>query len=154
MERANCIVRLAGSITNTVPKFGVTPAEVIILRRKHGGDDAVVDIRPTGDDPKIRSEQEYERLAQIYDNGGEGFGAGPDEERTPLMERLFPGALRKLPQTFAEAGIDTGALPAVEPVPDLPDATDDEPKAEAEADEPKTADAEGGEGATGETPAA
>lgn len=155
MQRANVIVRLAGSLTNTVPKFGVTPAEILLLRRIHGGDDAVVDIRPTEFDKKIRVEAEYERLAQIYD-GGSGFGSSPDEDRKSHMETMFPGAIKRLPMTLEEIGIDTGAIaPEPEPVPSLPDvvAEDDETdETEVEEPEAETAEepeAESGNGAGG-----
>lgn len=155
MQRANVIVRLAGSITNTVPKFGVTPAEILILRRIHGGADAVVDIRPTEFDKKVRQEAEYDRLAQLYD-GGDGFGASPDEDRKSIMETMFPGAMKRLPLTFEDAGIDVGATaPSPEPLPDLPEATEDEP----EADEPEAVadtdtEAAGSAGGEGDAPVA
>lgn len=155
MQRANVIVRLAGSLTNTVPKFGVTPAEILILRRIHGGDDAVVDIRPTVFDKTVRQEAEYERLSRIYD-GGDGFGGSPDEDRKSLMETLFPGAMKRLPMTLEEIGVDTGAVaPEPEPLPDFEDAAEDEPEtdeAEAvqgddEATDTEAAGAAGGQGA-------
>lgn len=152
MQRANVIVRLAGSLTNTVPKFGVTPAEILLLRRIHGGDDAVVDIRPTEFDKKIRVEAEYERLAQIYD-GGSGFGSSPDEDRKSHMETMFPGAIKRLPMTLEEIGIDTGAIaPEPEPVPSLPDVVAEDDETEVEEPEAETAEepeAESGNGAGG-----
>jgi hypothetical protein len=155
MERANCIVRLGGLLTNTVPKAGVTPAEVLLLRSIHG-DDAVVDIRPTGEDPKVRVDQEYARLAEKYDRGGGGFGGSPAEERKSRMETLFPGAVKRLPLTFAEAGIDVGSAAESAPLPDLPDVpvgeeptdepeateTDNDAEGEAQGDEGGSADAE------------
>jgi hypothetical protein len=56
------------------------------------------------------------------------------------MVALFPGAMKRLPVTLEEIGIDTGAVaPEPEPVPDLPEVEDEdepsEPKPRVEADE-------------------
>jgi hypothetical protein len=107
LQRANVIVRLGGSLTNTVPKLGVTPAEILVLARIHG-EDAVVDIRPTGFDKKrSATKQEYERLARLTTAAG-GFTDAPGQRRRPQVAHvaLFPGAMKRLPVTLEEIGID------------------------------------------------
>ena len=82
MQRCDCTVRLAGELGNTVRKTGVSPAEIVVLRFIHGGDDTVVEIQPTNMD-KSSHANERERLKYIY--GAE------------VVEKLFPGAYAKLP---------------------------------------------------------
>ena len=87
MQRCNCDVRLGGDIGNTVPRVGVSPAEIVILRHQHGGDDAVINIQPTGMD-KMPHAQERDRLKMFYG----------DE----VVNAVFPGSYSKLPVTLKE----------------------------------------------------
>jgi hypothetical protein len=66
MKLYQCKVRLGGSVLNEVPKFNITPAEIMMLRLLHGGDDAVVDIRETGEDRKRSNDGERARLRHAY----------------------------------------------------------------------------------------
>jgi hypothetical protein len=103
MQICDVTVRLAGSVQHTVPKTGVTPGEIVLLKHIHGGD-SVVDIRPTG---KIKRSDhaEWDRLAASYDQAA--AMPAPGETRVPLMERLFgASAIRKLPKTLKEIGLD------------------------------------------------
>ena len=145
MQLANVMVKLGGDNNNIVPKAGVTPAEILVLRHIHGPD-CVIDIRPAGFDKKRRHEQEYERLSQRYDRAAGSFTATAGEERKSVMATLFPGALRKLPMTLAEIG--EGGAPAPKRVvePDLPPAPE-EPDDEITID-PNADDAAEGGGAT------
>lgn len=142
MQLANVTVRLGGSVLNTVPKLGVTPAEIIVLQHIHG-EGSVVDIRPAGEDKKKRHDQEFNRLAQTYDKKGGGFADQPGSEAKSLMSTLFPGAVKRLPLTLEEAGIAVGEA--------LPEA--DGPVDEPEADDELTDDTAGAEGASDETTA-
>lgn len=126
MEKANATVRIGGSIQHTVFKIGLTPAEVLILQRINGAD-AVVDIRPTGVDSKVRQEEEWNRLADEYDSSS-AISSRPGEERVGLMSTMFPGAIRKLPTTFAEIGLNLAPLP-------------DAPKKKAKKEKPAKAEA-------------
>lgn len=110
MQLCNLTVRLGGSQLNTVPKLNATPAEILILRALHG-DDAVVDIRPTKVDKKIRQEEEWARLSRDYD-GGSIFTTAPGEESKSVMANLFPGAMKKLPTTLDEIGLGHLTSPA------------------------------------------
>lgn len=112
MQRNTVTVRLSGELGNTVEKTGVSPAEIIILRAIHGGDDAVVNIRPTGMD-KMPHIQERARLDFAY-------GAA-------VVDALFPGKLSQLPVSNSDIGVEA-------PNPDEP------APAEAEAAEDKADD--------------
>lgn len=95
MQTANVLLGLEGRRDHTVPKYGVTPAEIAVLRFLHG-EDAVyeVDIRP---ETVMRTHrQEIERLRTAYSRR--------DGERqiSPAVDALFPGIAAKVPQTFAE----------------------------------------------------
>jgi hypothetical protein len=86
MQRCNVTVRLAGDVGNTVGKFGVSVAEIAILRAIHGAD-AVVDIKPTQND-KTPHRDERNRLSLIYGKG--------------IVDKIFPGQFAKLPVTLKE----------------------------------------------------
>jgi hypothetical protein len=111
MQRNTVTVRLSGDLGNTVEKFGVSPAEIIILRAIHGGDDTVTNIRPSGMD-KVPHIQERARLDYAY-------GAG-------VVDQLFPGKLSQLPVSNSDIGIEQGQ-PEEAAAPQGPDAakTDD-----------------------------
>lgn len=81
MQIYDCIVRLAGDITNEVPKTDATAAEIIVLRHIHGGD-AVIGIKKRHMDKRPHS-VERDRLSLRY-----GFG---------ITEHLFGATHNKLP---------------------------------------------------------
>lgn len=143
MELANVTVRLGGLLTNTVPKIGITPAEILVLQHIHGSD-AVVDIRPAGEDNKIRHEAEFRRLAAIYDGGAGAFTDQPGAERDGVMSKLFPGAVKRLPVTLEEIGITDFAPPAAPPVPEPEEAEADEAEDADEAEEAEANEPAGG----------
>lgn len=101
MQLANIMVRLGGSLLNTVHVANASPAEIIVLRAIHG-DDSVTDVRPTEFKP-TRHDAEFERLATKYDRAASM--AAPGAEKSPLLGRLFPGAIKKLPERLAEVGL-------------------------------------------------
>lgn len=153
MQLSNVEVRLAGNVLHTVPKMGVTPAEIVVLQHIHG-EGSVVDIRPTGKNSRHTHQQEFARLSGLYDRPvASGFGAKPGEEGETILSRLFPGALKKLPETLADIGMDPGAEP-IAPVdePDTDDADADSDGTDDEQPDADGGDANGGGG--GETDAA
>ncbi len=95
MQTANVLLALGGKRGETVPKYGVTPAEVAVLQRLHG-EDAVyeIDIQPGTVERTHR--QEIERLRQAYSRR--------DGERiiSPAVDALFPGVGAQVPRTFSE----------------------------------------------------
>ena len=64
MKLYSATVHLSGSIFNQVRKTDLTPAEIIILKRMHGGD-AIKEIAATGDADRS-DEAERERLHDTY----------------------------------------------------------------------------------------
>jgi hypothetical protein len=103
MQLANIVLRLGGSVLHTVPKDKVTPAEILVLQRIHGSD-AVVDVRPAGEDKNRRHQAEFDRLTLRYDRAS-SFSSAPGEETKSIMQSLFPGAMKKLPMTLEEIGL-------------------------------------------------
>lgn len=98
MQTANCLVKLGGDSGNTVPKYGVTVSEIVVLQKIHG-DDAVVDIQPTG---TVERSHRAERQRLDY-----AYGAAQDDgsRRSKVVDLLFPGAAARLYETFEEAEI-------------------------------------------------
>lgn len=129
MQICNVIVRLNGSMLHTVPKTGVTPAEILVLQRIHGND-AVVEVRPVKFEKNRSHLKEYDRLASIYDNAASA--SAPGEEGGSIMGLLFPGAMKKLPRTLKEIGMAGLAAPEVEAEVEVEEVldTDEEPAAD------------------------
>jgi len=98
MEYANVIVKLAGEADNTVPKYGVTAAEIAVLLAIHGPD-SVYDIEPI-DPPKdedgkvikVRNRDELVRLRETYSS----------QNSRPVVEALFPGSAARVHETIEE----------------------------------------------------
>lgn len=86
MELYDAKVRLNGKIQNEVPKTSITAAELLVLRAIHG-DDAVVDLKIAGDEPKSHDD-ERDRLGRLYGDKvvRELFGASHQE-----LPRRLPG---------------------------------------------------------------
>ena len=89
MEYAQIEVRLSGSLENTVIKE-VSAAEIPVIKSLHGHD-AVVNIKKTRSDA-VDQKEERDRLEREY--------------TSPVVEKLFPGVLGKLPQTLVEIGVE------------------------------------------------
>lgn len=92
-EIADCWVRLGGDALNTVPKAGVTAAEIAVLQIIHGND-AVREVRPIGTLERTQR-VERERLKSIYGNA-------KDRDGNVLVERLYPGAAARVFETLDE----------------------------------------------------
>lgn len=90
MQVANCHVRLSGDINNEIFKAGVTPAEVLVLRRIHGAD-AVVKFEPVKQDKRPHA-SEFDRLKMVYGD--------------KAVIEAFPGSQPSLPVNFKDIGID------------------------------------------------
>lgn len=115
MQICSATIRLAGSVQNTVFRNDITPAEILVLQAIHGGD-AVIDILPI---EKIERSQnaEWDRLTSRYDRSG-----GPDtpdgKEDVSIVSRLFPGAVKRLPVTLSEIGLEANEAPESAPEPE------------------------------------
>lgn len=112
METANILLALAGDTGNTVPKHGVTAAEVAVLRVIHG-DDAISEIEIIGeaeDDGKPRTHRaERARLSERYGRQNEGRWA------SPAVDALFPGAAARVFETFDELDLPEEMFKAERP---------------------------------------
>lgn len=89
MRLYRCTVNHAGNRDMRIHKEEVTAAEIVLLRRIHGGE-AVNDVVATRE-AKRQQPKERERLAEIY--GRRQFAAA------------FPGTLPHLPLTLTDAGL-------------------------------------------------
>ncbi len=100
MKLYNCKVRLHGDVRDECRKRDVTAGEIRILQQIHG-DDAVIEIQPTG----------AEAMSALPSNDG-GFRA--EAEERDRLERLYgEAAVMKL---FGKAQVAVGAeLEGVQP---------------------------------------
>lgn len=96
MQIANVTVAIGGDAGNTVPKYGVTAAEIAVLRLIHG-EDALTEIDPAGEIVRT-NRAELDRLRTIY-------GGAQDGDGNRLVDQLFPGAGARVFATIAELEI-------------------------------------------------
>jgi hypothetical protein len=125
MQTANIMLALGGNMGQTIQKFGVTPAEVAVLREIHGNA-SVFDIQPLDEEIERTSREERTRLLEIY-------GKPPGSREMSAVEFLFPGAAARVFEAFDELEIDesffkaTGrAKPKAAAAPEEDDEDDDE----------------------------
>ena len=109
MQLANCRLRLH---TSEVPKTGITPAELLVLKTAHmagAGGDPILDLTITGQTVKRTAAEEIERLRNRYPNLR--YRKGNDDVN--VVNDLFPGAAANVPLTFAAIGVaNQGGAPA------------------------------------------
>ena len=136
MQLSKIELRIGGSLLHTTIKTDVTPAEIMVLQRLHGND-AVVNVRPTRIDANRSHSREYDRLANLYDNAASA--SAPGDESTRLLGQLFPGAMKKLPVTLEEIGMDSLGVPlevdldiGADDAPDPPAVQEDQPAEKAD----------------------
>lgn len=96
MEIANIMLALGGDIGNTVPKSGVTAAEIAVLQAIHG-QDAVFDVEIV-EERTIKNRVELERLRAVYGNAR-------DRENKAYIDLLFPGVAARVFETVDELGL-------------------------------------------------
>lgn len=94
MQLAKVYVRLGGDTRQVVPKEGVTPAEVVVLKHIHGGQQAIGKVLLTGE-TAVDDARELRRLRQNY--------TSPNCQK--FLGEAFPGLDPKLPQTFSDIGV-------------------------------------------------
>ena len=109
METANVVMKI--NKMDTIPKTGVTPAEVVILSHKEYGH-----FNNVGGFPLTELTQKGEALSLSWNTEEGIFTEVKGKKRTDAeeisrlsrtygkkkVEACFPGASPKLPQTFAE----------------------------------------------------
>ena len=94
MQTANILLALGGDSGNQVPKFGVTAAEIAVLRAIHG-EDAVTNVLPLEAGDNRTNRTELARLRARY-------GAAQDGEGNKVVGTLFPGAAARVFETIDE----------------------------------------------------
>lgn len=124
MQTANCSLALGGDQGNTVPKFGITAAEIAVLRVIHG-DDAVTNIEPAGE-VKRTDRQEIARLTQVFGTNQDG------RVRAKAVEALFPGAAARVFHTLDELDLPEELFAAERRMGGRPIAEREEDSVEAE----------------------
>lgn len=125
MELATVLVAIGGNKGNTVPRYDVTPAEVMVLQRIHG-DDSVFDIEPTGDVPRSSAE-EMNRLVAIY-------RSAKTEDNAPVLQDVFPGRVANVPAHFALLGLSSALYkPVSRAAPKAAPEPEEEPEPEPAA---------------------
>lgn len=87
MQIANIQLSLGGDHGNTISKFGVTAAEIAVLRAIHG-DESVQDVQPIGEIERP-NKAERERLLAIY-------GGAKDGQQNPIVGTMFPGVAARV----------------------------------------------------------
>lgn len=110
MELANVIVALGNDKGNTVPRYGVTAAEIAVLCTIHGPD-AVFDIEPTGETVERGHKEERDRLMEFYRAADGG---------RPRVLDVYPGQMPVLHTQIADLGLPPEAFKAtarVQPAP-------------------------------------
>lgn len=140
MQTANILLSLGGDHGNQISKFGVTAAEIAVLRAIHG-DESVQDVEPTGD-VKRSNRQERERLVAIY-------GAAKNEQQQRIVDTMFPGVAARVFETIEELELPdqffkatgrmtandvaerAGSVEAVDDAPEFETEQNDEDDAEA-----------------------
>lgn len=107
MELANVIVAIGGDKSNTVPKYGVTPAEIAVLMTIHGNE-AVFDIQPLFREVERSASQERERLFAKY--------PAKDDDNNPIVAKVYPGNNPIMHMTLEDLQLPEEAFAATERV--------------------------------------
>jgi hypothetical protein len=134
MQTANIMIFIGGGQSgNSVPKFGVTAAEIAVLRHIHG-EDSVTDIEPAGDIQRSHRE-ERARLVSTYGRQVDG------SYQAPAVEALFPGAAARVFENLDELDVpaefykaETRATPQSAPKPNAVSVAENEIRKQPESD--------------------
>lgn len=107
MQRATCIIKT--SDVHVIPVQFVTPPEAQVLMKIHakganGAQSVVQEAVLTGE---VDGTHEFNRLTSKYNPA--------------IIEEMWPGVNKRLPQTFEEIGVKTVAAPSVTAAPAPPD---------------------------------
>lgn len=95
-------LRLAGSVLNEVPLVDVTAAEIDLFRLIHGGDDAVVNVRETGQDERSHAD-ERARINQKFAGGDDNI-EGQAKKKLAMIRELFGHDRLPLPLALDSEG--------------------------------------------------
>ena len=105
MELANIMLALGGDKNNTVPKYGVTPAEIAVLAAIHGAD-AVFDVVPLEETAETSFRDERERLLRLY--------PAKNEDNELIVLKVYPGVSPILHTDIASLGLEETLFKATE----------------------------------------
>ena len=141
MQTANIMLALGGNMGHTISKYGVTAAEIAVLREIHG-EAAVFDVDPQPD-VKRSMREERARLLEIY-------GKPPGSREISAVEVLFPGAAARVFESLDELELDPSFYKATsratpkaaepeEPADEVEEEVEDEPAEEVEEEAAKPA---------------
>ena len=114
MQTANALLALGGQRGNSVPKRGITAAEIAVLMAIHGVD-AVYDIVPLDDEVDRSNRAEKDRLLQIY--------PARNDDGQFIVEVVYPGNAPVLHQDIADLGLPEELFATTERVTAKPKAT-------------------------------
>jgi len=104
MDIANITVALGGDSKNTVPKHGVTAAEIAVLQAIHGAD-AISDVQPAG--TIVRANRvERDRLFAEY-------GRAKDNNDQAIVGLMFPGVAARVHEKLDELDLHPDAYKAL-----------------------------------------
>ncbi len=96
MQTANVLLALGGQRGNSVPKRGVTTAEIAVLMAIHGVD-AVYDITPLDEEVDRSSRDEKARLFEKY--------PARDDDGRFVVEAVYPGNAPVVHQDIIDLGL-------------------------------------------------
>jgi hypothetical protein len=96
MQTANALLALGGQRGNSVPKYGITAAEIAVLMAIHGVD-AVYDITPLDEEVERSPREEKARLFEKY--------PARDEDGRFVVETVYPGNTPVVHQDIADLGL-------------------------------------------------
>lgn len=94
---ANVMLALGGDKNNTVPKYGVTAAEIAVLAAIHGAD-AVFDVVPLEETVATSFKDERERLLRLY--------PAKNEDNELIVLKVYPGVSPILHTDIASLGLE------------------------------------------------
>lgn len=107
MQYANCLVALGGDANNTVPKYGVSAAEIAVLCAIHG-EGSVFDIEPLPEEVNVSSLAERDRLLGLY--------KAKDADSRLVVMLTYPGRMPDLHQTIESLELDESLFKATQRV--------------------------------------
>lgn len=118
MELANILLALGGDRDNTVPKYSVTPAEIVVLMAIHG-QDAVFDIFPLEDEVDRSNREEMARLIRLY--------PATDADNRLIVSTVYAGQSPVLHTAIEDLALDESYFKALTRVSAKPKAKSKSP---------------------------
>lgn len=129
MQTANIMLAIGGDRGNTVPKYAISVAEIVLLRAIHG-EDAVFDVEPLeapamDEGMAISNRAELNRLRRIYD--------AKDADGNRVVDQVYPGAAARVFETLEEIDLPEDYFKPTERTAPIKAAVAAKPRAKAKA---------------------